>query len=600
MTASLRRHIGRLPDLVLADVPRLRVSPLLARRATVARRELRASSQASIAPDTRKGLEQAIDAPPAAPAAGYSYGISAADGYPQNAKFAYCVVATVPCPTSGNSSCPGGDCLQGYYLYGFNAFTELRQGAPLGYARFFVDYDALLSWNGSACGYSPAATLGAQPGLAAFDQLLYDVQAAQADGLTPVVVFTNGIGNFTVNGQWYTNPVPQIPEPGYGSSSHNAFTNWTTAGYDYLCGVDGMMDGIAANLGGDPVTHWEAWNEPNGLIQPNSDGGGYNGALGPCTTGGCIGAASSPGNPTGGYPNGPCGSQTYALYDGQTVTNDCGGQVNPSGTSYPCYASSYTNCGPVEASILWEGAQYIYETDYPTMGFKVAALTLSNAENSVYLLAYLNAISSVTLSGLPYDPTVWAVHDYNDPSSIISGAHGDISSFTSNLDTHWGGGQEVWITEAAIDLNDSAESDANRAATKTLSKWAGCTNTESDHKDTVTGDYMFGACSDANAYGQAVGANAFMNIGSYGNGETITQVDWYEYLPENRSPAWDSGLFAPPSEVGGYTPPAGGVYGSNTAATGERESFCVLAHASSGCSNVSADASDWSTNPSGL
>jgi hypothetical protein len=504
----------------------------------------------------------------AAPAAATTgFGIATANGYPTDAKFASCTVNAVPCPS--------GD-LVGYYINGFNNFTRLKTNLPLGYARFFIPYDALWAWNGSGCTNSPA-----EPGLGYtdYEQLVWNIQAAQAIGLTPVVAFTAGTGTAVPN-----NSVPSIPDPGYGNSTSNPWTTWTAAGYDYFCGTLGIMSNIAgAGLGTNPVLDWEAWNEPNGAIQSKSNGGGYNGSLGPTT----------------GYASGPCGTATV-----NGITNDCGGTiVSPSTTGqyYLCYKSTYSGCGPLEAADLWELAQSAYQEYLSTKGFQVAALTLSNAENAGYEDSYITEIGHMngcsagyfcptsSYSGIWF-PTVFAVHDYNDPSSAVAGAHADISSFTSNLYSHYSqNNYTVWITEAATDLNATAPSDGNRAS--------GCNDGEADHQSGSL--WTFGGCVDHNPSAQTTGANSFLGLGNYGNGWSITQVDWYEFQPANPSTGFDSGMLAPPQETGGYVSPDG-VYGSDNSASGMRQSYCVLARiAASNCSSAAVDGGDWSTNPGG-
>ena len=487
---------------------------------------------------TRASLPRAIlravaaGATAATPAASGSvgYGFATASGYPANAEFAYCTLSEVPCPS--------GDLL-GYYQYGFNLFTGLRQNLPLSYARFFISYDALAYWNGSACTWSPAATNGV--GVADFDTLAWEVQAAQADGLTPVVAFTNGTGTQVPN-----NPVPSVPDPSYGGPS-GPYVAWTNAGLDYACGVQAIMRGIGAQgLGTNPVTDWEAWNEPNGATV-------FNGSL-----------------------------------DNECNTNPdpCGGLYEPAG-GFLC-GSDYANCGPLEAAELWELAEYEYEATLPNNGFEIAALTLSDAGNSVYEDAYISQVGDMNAcsSGYycaAYFPTVFSAHDYGDPSSAVASAHSEISSFTSNLYSHYSQLYlTVWITEAGTDLNYSATSDGNRSS--------GCDDGEADHLNGA-GLWTFGGCVDHNPSAQATGAQSFLNLGNYGNGWDITQVDWYEFQPANPSPGFDSGVVS--ANTGSYTSPSG-LYSQ------PRQSFCVLEHvAGSNCSSSTLDAGDWSTNPGG-
>lgn len=461
---------------------------------------------------------------------GAGYGIATASSYPTNAQFAYCTVQQVPCPA--------GDLL-GYYQNGSNQFTALRQDLPMGYARFLIPYDVLSYWTPSTgCTTSPAAANGL--GVSDFDQLAWEVQAAQADGLTPVVAFTNGTGS-AVPG----NIVPPVPDLSYGGSA--PYAAWTNAGYEYECGVQAIMQSIGLQgLGTNPVKFWEAWNEPNG--SPEFNGALYN----------------------------ECGS----------VPDPCGGDYNTG--NYLC-GSNYVNCGPLEAAELWESAEYAWKNTLSSDGFSLAALTLSDAGNSTYENAYISQIGDMNACNgkyycAPNWPTVFSVHDYGDPSSATSGAHSEINSFTSSLYKNYSQlNLTVWITEAAVDLNYYETSDGNRSS--------GCNDGESDHYNSSSGLWTFGGCVDHNPSAQATGASSFLNLGNYGNGWTISQVDWFEFQAANPSTGFDSGLLSP--NTGSYGSPSG-LYSQ------QRQSFCVLEHVSgANCSNSSLDAGDWSTNPGG-
>lgn len=491
--------------------------------------------------------------------------------------FAGCDVSTVPCPTSGHLGCPSGpagvgDCLVGFYETGINLFTELRNTLPLSYARFNVHYDDLDQWNGSECAPSYADTSGT--GAPDFDQLVYDVQAAQADELTPVVVFTQGGGTSS----YPTNKVPEYPDPGYGTSSSSPYSALTNAGYDYYCGVLGIMSAIGeSQIGSDPVTDWEAFNEPNGSTQSNSNGGGYNGALGATTT----------------YAYGACGT---AEYNG--LPNDCGGTTSPS--TNLCYTAN-NDCGPTEAAELWELAQSVATGWFSSDNFTVAALTMSDAQNTTWLNGYAGPIvdfyigaSGYDFAGLTQWPGTWAVHDYDDPSSA-TGLTGDISAFTNALDNDFGTANDIWITETGVNLSDSTEDDQDRYYSGASSPWAGCTNYEGDHWDPSTGDQEFGGCTDAQPANQTTGADTFLNLASHGNGNTITQVDWYMFQTPNYQAGyngtWDSGLVS--AAQGNYVSPDG-------AYSEPRESYCVLTHYEfSACSSSTIDGEDWSTYPGG-
>ncbi len=614
---------------------------------------------------------------PRATGAPDGFGFATDNGYPINEQYAYCTVLQSPCP-SGDLQ--GWYVPNNPYT---NYFDYWLSSMPAKYARFFIPYDALYYENTStnACDWSPASASTSQtgatvsgstqmtlvssssavipgmyvwgpgvppedrvdsvsgtlvqldqpatstnagtsytfmaPGLEAYYRLIWDVQAAQADGLTPVVAFTNGTG--LTAGVAQPNPVPSVPDPGYGTSSTYPLYTWTTAGLDYYCGVDGLMGWIAtAGLGSNPVTNWEAWNEPNGSYQDNSIGGGYGGALGPCPNANnpapsCEGSSMSANlNPASGYPNGPCGSGYYTAYSrnyasGTTVVNACGGQVDPSGNGYLCYGFLYTPCGPLEAFELWQLASYVNDTLYKSRGMTIAALTLSNAENYAYENSYIQNVVYSTKDcsngkssyGGYYCgdwPSVWAVHDYNDPSSGTYPATGDINSFTSNLNSNWGGSQIVWITESAINLNDGATGDANSQAT-------GCNDGESDHYNSQAGKWTFGGCVDHTPMAQLWGADSFLQLQGTINNETISQADWYEFQAANRSTGYDSGLLSPAQEGGcsnsppfgvPFCVPSGGSYST------PRYSLCEPDHLPYyDCSSSAVDAEDWSTWPPG-
>lgn len=466
--------------------------------------------------------------------------------------------------------CPSGDLL-GYYggsgTPEQNGFAGLRASLPVTYARFFIPYDAVYTYYNGGCTLSPGLF---SVGGTDFDGLVYDIQAAEADGLTPVIAFESGTGVPGVGGE----PAdPIFPDPTYGSNSSSPVAYFTTAGFDYLCGVDGVMYALgqdqAAGYFPTPVTRFEAFNEPNGVKQTsnNSYGGGYNGALGPTST----------------YPNGPCGQAYYG-----SAINDCGGDVNPGGSSYLCDQPGLTLCGPIEASELWILAQDDYQTNFASSGFQIAAATISDAQNTAYESSYIEVMDAsltcfpgyICNHALTY-PSVWSVHDYDDPSSAQPNASADISAFTSELNSAWGSGQQVWITESALDLNDAANKDANGSSA--------C----------GSGD-TFGDCIDGNPSVQVTGAQSFLGLHNASNNESITQTDYYELQADNPAGppgtvGFDSGLESPPNNPGAplAVPSPDGGYSI------PRYSLCVLDHISTTlCSqlspNASVDASDWS------
>ena len=468
----------------------------------------------------------------AAAASGVGYGLATPANLPPNATFASCTVTRAPCPS--------GD-LQGWFnRTSPNPFSALLSAAPLRYVRLSVPYDALMSWNGKVCTWSPAETSGT--GYQDYRQLVWGVQAAQADNLTPVVAFTNGTG---------MGGVPPIPDPSYGTAGSHPFGAWTAAAQDYACGVEAVMKWIGSSaIGPNPVVDWEAWNEPNGA-------GEFNGAL-----------------------NGECSSSGSA----------CGWVYNPGG--YLCY-SNFTACGPLEAAELWQIAQAISQRQFLAKGFTIAAMTVSDAQNSPYETSYIAAMTSMTQCASGYycshiGPNVWSIHDYDGPSSGVPAATANIKRFASTLDSHWATNQTVWITESGVALEDGSRGDNNckiSAANCGPGKSSNCAVGVYPQLDNT-----FGACADGSPAAQAAGADSILDLAgaAAADSQTVSQVDWYEFQTPNGSTGWDSGLVSPPG--GEYLSPDG-------AYSVGRYSLCVLEQVStSNCSGSAVDASDWSTN----
>ena len=469
----------------------------------------------------------------AAPAA--QFGFATTDGYSANAKFAYCTVNAIPCPT--------GD-LGGWYQVVAGYF-------PFHYARFFISYDALYYWNSSSgCTWSPAESTGTQVGYADFEQLVWDVQAALAVGLTPEIAFTTGTG---VGG------VPTVPELSYGTAGSHPWGGWTTAANDYSCGVLGIMAWMGSTgLGSNPVVHWEAWNEPNAATA-------FNGAL-----------------------NGSC----------TVAPNPCGGTISPG--TYLCYSSSYANCGPLEAAELWVLADAVATGDFPSKGFQVAALTLSDAQNGGYENGYVSQMSDMRpgtcSSGSGYAcaglaPTVWAVHDYDDPSSAVPAAYGDITVFQQDLYNDWGGGQTIWITESAVNITSGTIADKNCSTVNANCGPSISSSCPSNVNISPGVNNKFGGCTELIPEAQATGAYSFVGLATASSfGETITQVDWFEFLPANPSTGWDSGLYSANTGVNGVYASPDGAY------VQARYSACALDNTPvADCSASTIDASDWSS-----
>ena len=306
-----------------------------------------------------------------------------------------------------------------------------------------------------------------------------------------------------------------------------------------------------AGIGSTPVVDWEAWNEPNGSGQ-------FNGAL---------------------------------ADECDTTDSPCAGVYNQGG--YLCY-TNFSPCGPLEAAGLWELAQQVASTDFAGDGFQIAAMTVSNAQNSPYQTSYEQAMQGMSQCTSGYycagsGPTVWSIHDYDDLSSGVPGATADIKRFATTLNAHWATNQTVWITESAVALEDGATSDNN---CKTSSSNCGPQKTS----NCAVGPYpqldnTFGACVDAIPAAQADGAANLLALAAAAasDSQNVTQVDWYEFEAPNPSTGWDSGLVSPPKGYCHKTPT--GSYGRR------RQSYCVLDRIpTSTCSTTTIDATDWSTN----
>ncbi len=196
-----------------------------------------------------------VQAPTPAPT---GYGIATAGGNDGVSEaVAICNLPRAPCPDgqlriappfAGNSKAAAA--------FGDFDHSLLGHGA---YMRLWIPYDALSSWNGARhrCGPSryalgPPAPFNALDGVESFDRLVWNVQGAEALGLTPEVVFSAGSGE----------GAPAYPDPGYGERGH-PFAGLTTGGLDYYCGVLGVLGLTGAELGSQAPIRWEAFNEPD-------------------------------------------------------------------------------------------------------------------------------------------------------------------------------------------------------------------------------------------------------------------------------------------------------------------------------------------------
>ncbi|MGO9750543.1 MAG: hypothetical protein ACLP8S_16695 [Solirubrobacteraceae bacterium] len=493
----------------------------------------------------------------------------------------------MPSPTFGIAD--ASTAFESYYAS--SAFTTLKRGMdangrPLDYVRFAVSYDTLGSYDtAGSCTWSyDFLHHGGGGAGSAWAALVTELQDATSAGLTPEIVIVgptvDGQGGGSIDGVTF-DPLPITPEPAYGSTG-SLFAGWTSAGYEYSCGLEYLVYYLSEDASADhynAVSGLEAWNEPNGSTQSNSNGGGYNEALpNACET----------------NPNTSTDPTSPAMW------NECSGTTNSStGASYNaggglCGSTSVTWCGALEAAYLWalttNWEQYWKGHVSGFVGQEQAALTLSKAENTGWFNSYWTAINGMggCLSGyycFGWYPGIWAVHDYNDPTSAVSNAGNDINAFTSALYGKMPGREQVWITESALDLTSTTGSDDNRSA--------GCSSLESDDNDTFAG------CVDGQPYNQLVGADSFLNLAAHSaDGIPVTQILWYEFQPPNADTGWDSGLLAPPQPASGTWSQVApdGVYGSSSSSTGLRESYCVLA----GLPAVDCSATDgyhWSIQP---
>jgi hypothetical protein len=405
---------------------------------------------------------------------------------------ATCRVRRVPCPAGelalvspfggGSPASPA-----------FDAFRRqvLLSAGRTGYMRLWIAYDALYAWNPASqrCGsspyaFGPPASFNGVNGSELFAQLVWNVQGARSLGLTPEVVFSAGSGE---------GGVPHYPAPGYGDGTALS-AGVTTAGYDYYCGVLGVMSSLRADLGKDAPNHWEAFNEPDTKSSYMGD-----------------------------------------LKDGCAVNSSCG--VEPLGSDYN-YGSYLCgrpdpDCGPLEAAELWELAEGAV-TQERWSGQQVAALTQTDPEGP-YVVPYvqqLNALSSCAAGFVPAGaarcpsygvfPRYWAVHDYDDPTA---GGTADLRAFELTLAraARGHGPLQVWVTESGVELNSSTPADLNRH---------GCPS--------PSGGANLGACVNDNPAAQARGARAWRSLLYVSApGVRTTSVYWFEF---QLIPSWDSAL----------------------------------------------------------
>lgn len=426
-----------------------------------------------------------------------------------------------------------------------SAFAILRANLPLRYVRLSVPYDAVYDADPASgqcrssydyISHPSSLSEGGGPG-SAWYRLAQELKDAQSIGLTPVVALSNA----TADGQQQDGN-PSTPDMTAASSSGPDSVP-TVAGEDYSCGVRGVT--YLTHAQGLTVGEWEAWNEPDGSPA-------YNGAL-----------------------NNVCGS----------LPNSCAG-IYDQGTGL-CGSTTYVQCGPLEAAHMYAAL--------------VNALTQLNAQYGWALpptaagalswpsLGYFNAYARQLSTVIGRWPPYWSYHDYAD---VTNGQYAQSLAFTKDLyNTYANAGQpqpSAWITESGVVLTDTDTSYNGQAIA--------CANGEGD--DALT----LGACVDGSPSAQQAGATTFLNLptnGAYAAGQ-ITELFWFQLQPANASTGWDSGLLAPPKAASGSWSQVApdGIFGSVTASTGLRASYCVLARLPAGdCSPSHVAGSDWSIQP---
>jgi len=441
----------------------------------------------------------------------------------------------------------GSDFLSAYSNCGFQALTNTGcpstgHKGPLSLQRFFVPYDALSYWNTSTgkCAPSPAYTTGGNGKPAGYDWnlLITQLKDAKADNLAPLIAVSNGTGIGTSS-----EPVPAVPEPFYGIPG-KPYAGLTTAGQDYSCGVQSLLYNLESGSNNNQpwIYPWEyeAWNEPDGANQGNSNNGGYNHSL--------PNACTNSSQDCGPIPSGSNYNQNGYL---------CGNQYVP-------VNSTQDQCGPLEAAGLWYLMQNAQNSlDVPTsqggpglVDVPVDAGTLSQAQALTYFNAYYNQLSTTLNSG----PGSFSVHDYDDPTGAVGTAN--IQAFVndlSNLSTPGCAGgagscnPNVSVTEAAVQLDSDLQTSADRNAAPACPD---PTNESLISGKDANGNPILpnepirsvGNCDDGNAAMQRNGANVWENISNVVAGSPATsfvsvgELFWYTYQLPNTTHNFDSAL----------------------------------------------------------
>lgn len=320
-----------------------------------------------------------------AAAAGATYGIGDAQG-----QFASCRTGDSSCCSARRAHCAPSR-MTGYFDNPlFRRLTTSSSAHRLRDVRFFVDYDAVQTWNGSAtapgCAFSPTVDRpywdvanGWHTAALSIDDLVAGVIEARAEGLTPVV---------SIEGFSYASATPPGDDPFPDPT--------TTAGYwDYRCGLQGIL-GVMARLPRSEQPHvWEPLNEPEGFrIFRSTDGQ---------EAAGCpVGAAAQ--------PDGPAKAACVEM---------------------------------IASRIIHGYANHADDT--------VIAGTFKHPYTS-YLRPYVHQLERV-MPGDAF-PRTWSVHDYREVTAAYSGVSpGELAAFDRALARETEGrARSLWVTEAGTVL----------------------------------------------------------------------------------------------------------------------------------------------------
>jgi len=413
------------------------------------------------------------------------FGISEPQGL-----FASCPTHDDPC------SSPSG--LGG--LWKQTAFASLRAGGrSVQDVRLPVTYDAVATSDGAGgCTLSNPYRFDytdqagrSHPAQESFNDLLYGLKAAYADGLQPLIVIDGYTAGTAVHS--YTG------SPGPGDAGEPDPT--TTAGqWAYYCGVRGILNGIAAHVPKKEWPHrWEAWNEPNG---------------------GCT------------YLNNHCEPAVCAQL------NEPASNLDPATGTYTCSATGGDDAscavgsgagGAAKAACLWIQARNAIVQFSGHAGDVIAAGSFSFPSTG-YLEPY-----AALLSRQGYHPGTWAVHDYGDPTAsgwLRRPVAEQLQSFESALGSETAGvHNQLWITESGVVLTDRDRS------------YPGYESIPCASTSAAVLAYTLGACINGNESAQITSAEAFFDLDAVTGGPPVTALYWYQF--KGVAGAWDSGLLDP-------------------------------------------------------